>query len=638
MCGIVGQLGDIDPPAVEAATNRLHHRGPDDRGIWFDTAAGVALGHTRLAVIDLSPTGAQPMVSADGNLVLVYNGEIYNFAALRSELEGRGVRFRGDADTEVLVEAFATWGIEPALQRVDGMFAFAVWDRGRRELTLGRDRMGEKPLYYGKVGNGFAFASELRALQALPGFDNEIDRDSLTLFLRHKYVPAPYSIFRRISKLPQASTLTVRRNAAPGTPSPYWSLFDHLPPGDPLSPDEAVDHFADLLIEMVRQRMVADVPLGAFLSGGVDSSLVTAAMTATGADVKTYTIGLTESAFDESEDARRVAKHLGTDHTEMEVTPAMALALVPELPHIYDEPFADSSQIPTHLVSKLARDHVTVALSGDGGDELFGGYNRYVWAPRLLRRMRPIPSPLRRAVSKAMTAVPERSWDAVAKLVPQASRPRLAGMKVHKAARALVGDTDVAMLRRLTTHWDEPAALVIGGTEPTTALSDATTWPPIADPALRMMTMDAITYLPDDILVKLDRAAMAVSLETRAPLLATPIVEFAAGLPLDLRIRGGETKWLLRAVLDRWVPRHLIDRPKAGFGVPIDEWLRGPLRSWAADLLDPGLIGADGFLNHLPITRAWNEHLDGEGGQEFKLWDVLMFQAWLHDRGGAGTA
>ncbi len=639
MCGIVGLLGSVGRETesdLEPALEALHHRGPDSRATWLDVDQRVALGHTRLAVIDLSPAGAQPMVSESGKLVLVYNGELYNFAELRRLLEASGVAFRGSSDTEVLLEALDAWGVERTLERADGMFAFGVWNRSDRTLTLARDRMGEKPLYYARAGGSFVFASELSALCALPGVERRIDRDALTLFLRHKYIPAPYTVYQRTWKLPPATTLAVRDPREIPEPVPYWSLFDHLAHERPsqVSPDQAVDELEGLLIETVRERMVADVPLGAFLSGGVDSSLVASAMIRTGAEVKTFTIGFAEAEYNEADHARAVAEHLGTSHTQLDVTPSMALAVVPKLASIYDEPFADSSQIPTFLVSELARTRVTVVLSGDGGDELFGGYNRYLWGPRLLARGARVPSAARRLASRVGLAVPVTIWDRLAAPIPSRYRPLQAGLKVHKAAGALLDDDAPSMLHRLTSHWTDPSRVVIGGSEPVTTLTDPERWPEVDDPTLHMMATDAITYLPDDILTKLDRAAMAVSLETRAPLLAKRIVEFAAGLPLDLKIRDGQSKWLLRRLLDRSVPRRLIERPKAGFGVPLDIWLRGPLKGWAEELLDPALLRQDGYLRPEPVGEVWRRHQAGRENGAYKLWDVLMFQAWLHREDG----
>ena len=636
MCGIVGVLGrePVDRHRFQEAVSVLHHRGPDDRGVWFDDDRGVALGHTRLAVIDLSSAGSQPMCSADGSLVLVYNGELYNYREVRCELEQNGVHLKGDSDTEVLLEAISLWGAEAALEKSDGMFAFGLWDRRAQSLTLARDRMGEKPLYYGMVGGRFAFASELSALRMLPGFAAEIDRDALTLLLRHKYIPAPHTIYTGIRKLPPATTLAAAVGEQLGSPQPYWSLFDHLTTGE-LNDADAIEQLQTLIDRSVAQRVVADVPIGAFLSGGIDSSLVTAAMVAAGGRVNTFTIGFAEADYDESQHARSVADHLGTNHTQLHVSPEMALAVVPDLPRIYDEPFADSSQIPTHLVSKLARDQVTVALSGDGGDELFGGYNRHLWVPRVLARTSQIPGSVRRLARRVGLGVEPQAWDRLAGRLPERVRPHQAGLKIHKAAGVLTEESDIAMLHSLTSHWTDPSRLVIDGTEPSTALTDPDCWPPANGSALRLMTMDAVSYLPDDILVKVDRAAMAVSLETRAPLLARPIVEFAAGLPMDQRIRRGQGKWILREVLARSVPRELFERPKAGFGVPLDSWLRGPLKAWAGELLDPALLQADGFLWAEPVRSMWDSHQAGTTNGAYHLWDVLMFQAWLHDGKGA---
>lgn len=634
MCGIVGTLRSHPRNRADLtlAVRALRHRGPDAYGIWHDDEVPIALGQSRLAVIDLSEAGAQPMTSRDGRMVVTYNGEVYNYRALRSKLESQGCRFRGGSDTEVLVEGFARWGVEQTLRRADGMFAFGLWDRSTRKLTLGRDRLGEKPLYYGTTKAGFVFASELDALRAIPGFDNEIDRNALALFFRHKYIPAPHSIYQGVHKLLPGCTVTVDHAGTVTGPDPYWSLLDHAVPRE-IGFEEAVSSFSELLTATVSDRMIADVPLGSFLSGGIDSSLVTAAMTSTGGRVKTFTIGFEESEYDESQDAAAVAHHLGTDHTELTVSPSMALDVVPELPRIYDEPFADSSQIPTHLVAKLARQHVTVALSGDGGDELFGGYNRHLWIPRMLARTGRVPAPLRRAVSAAITATPQHVLDRAASvLLPSRVRPNMAGLKAHKAASALGASTDAHMLVELTSHWSDPAALVINANEPPTLITTPGAWPQLPTVEERLMAVDALTYLPDDILAKVDRAAMAVSLETRAPLLATPIVEFAVGLPASVRLHNGESKSILRAALDQWVPRKLVERPKAGFGVPLAAWLRGPLRPWAEELLAAQRLASEGYLRPDLVRTEWDTLQAGTNGGEFKLWDVLMFQAWLERR------
>jgi asparagine synthase (glutamine-hydrolysing) len=651
MCGIAGFLdlrrerGDAELQGIVTdMADALRHRGPDDDGAWVDAETGVALGFRRLAIIDLSPHGAQPMVSADGRYVLVFNGELYNFRDLRQQLErAPGVRFRGHSDTEVLVEAIAHWGLQESLPRLNGMYAFAVWDRRERRLHLVRDRLGEKPLYYGWAGQTFLFGSELQALRAYPGFDGEIDRGALALYLRLSCVPAPYSIYRGIAKPPPGTMLTLDSERAGALPAPvaYWSARTVAEQGarEPLrgSAADAVPALDTLLRDAVRLRMEADVPLGAFLSGGIDSSTVVALMQAQSAlPIKTFTIGFHEAAYDEAAHARAVAEHLGTDHTELYVAPDDALATIPRLPTLYDEPFSDPSQIPTFLVAELARRQVTVALSGDGGDELFAGYNRYFWGRSIWQKFGWLPPALRSAGVAALTWLSPQAWEVVFErmgpLLPASVRPRNPGDKLHKLAEILAADQAEAMYLGLVSHWKDPVALVYGAAEPRTMLTDRGAWPRLPDFTQRMMYLDTVTYLPDDILTKVDRASMAVSLEARVPLLDHRVVEFAWRVPLNWKIRRGQGKWLLRQVLHRYVPAELVDRPKMGFGVPIATWLRGPLRDWAAALLDERRLRHEGLLNPAPIQTKWLEHQSGQRNWQYYLWDVLMFQAWLEER------
>lgn len=615
----------------------LRHRGPDDHGIWSDMTVAVSFGHARLSIIDISAAGHQPMTSASGRYVIAFNGEIYNHLDLRAELDaaGRARAWRGHSDTETLLAAFEVWDIRETVTRAVGMFAIAVWDRETRTLTLVRDRVGEKPLFYGWQGGTFLFGSELKALRAHPAFAAEIDRDAVAAFMRVGYVPAPRSIYRGIRKLPPGTLLRVRENEqVAGTPEPYWSLLDVARAGlrDPFtgSDAEAIEALTARLSTAVSQQQLSDVPLGAFLSGGVDSSTIVAMMQAQASRaVRTFTIGFQDEKYDESPHARAIARHLGTDHTELVVTSDEARGVIPRLPQLYDEPFADASQIPTFLVSGLARRSVTVSLSGDGGDELFGGYNRYMWTRRLLT----IPAPLRRVVAAGLRGLTPSQWDRVFAgmhpILPAALRVRTPGDQAHKLAPVLAVDTAKAIYQRLLSTWPEPVDVVIGATAPAPLES---AWEALSDSAVaedRMMAVDAVTYLPDDILCKVDRAAMGVSLETRVPFLDHRVVEFAWQLPLHMKIRHGQGKWLLRQLLYRYVPAELIERPKMGFGVPIDAWLRGPLREWAEELLAEARLVAEGYLHPQPIRQKWVEHLSGRHNWQYQLWNVLMFQSWL---------
>jgi len=660
MCGFAGYLGGTTARA-EAEARRvagemglwIRHRGPDHSAVWADPEAGIALAHNRLAIVDLSPAGNQPMESAGGRYVISYNGEIYNHQDVRRALEEGGLapEWRGHSDTETLLAAVEAWGIAGALERSSGMFAFALWDRRERRLVLARDRLGEKPLYYGWQGSGanrtFLFGSELKALSRHPSFEGEIDRCALSLFMRHNYVPAPHSIYRGIAKLPPGTFLTLAAGGSEAEIRTYWSGFDVARQGasNPLdvSPEQAVEQLQTLLMDAVGRQMMADVPLGAFLSGGVDSSTVVALMQAQSSrPVKTFTIGFHEKDYNEAEHAKAVAHHLGTDHTELYVTADEARSVIPDLPAIYDEPFADSSQVPTQLVSALARRHVTVSLSGDAGDELFGGYNRYVLTQRLWRRLKALPRPLRGALASALTTLSPAAWNRVAgvvqPLLPSRSRLALPGDKIHKGAGVLASRSSAELYYGLVSLWRDPSAVVIGGEEPPTLLNGAGPSLEGLSEIERMMALDMMTYLPDDILAKVDRAAMSVSLETRVPFLDHRVVEFAWKLPLDYKLRDGKTKWPLRQVLYRHVPAELVERPKMGFGVPIGDWLRGPLRDWAEHLLDPARLAAEGFFHPEPIRRVWADHLKGQVNMQYLLWCVLMFQSWLETQTGHASA
>lgn len=672
MCGFAGFLnngqvtGGMDYSSMTMVATRMAlaitHRGPDDAGNWADAQAGIALGHQRLSIVDLSAAGHQPMASDSGRYVMAFNGEIYNHLELRAELEG--ITWRGHSDTETLLAGFEAWGLEATLKKTVGMFAIALWDKQDKKLALARDRFGEKPLYYGWVGSGanaaFVFGSELKALRAYPGFANPVNREALALYMRFTYVPAPHSIYQNIFKLEPGCMLTasggvpVAHNAPLRPPATlggltlhrWWALADVVTAGaqnqitDEAQALQALEH---RLKDAVQLQSLADVPLGAFLSGGVDSSTIVALMQQQSTrPVKTFTVGFEEAGFDESPHARAVAQHLGTDHSELFVTAAEAQAVIPSLPAMYDEPFADSSQIPTHLVCKAARQQVTVALSGDAGDELFGGYNRYFWGPRIWNRLAWLPYPARQALGALIRSVPVAGWTALGQpvnaLLPGSKGIAQAGDKAHKLAARLRGVRNLDDLYlSLVSEWQDPASVVRGEGGCTVVEAPSMLADPLpqsvlasaADSPLRMMYRDSTTYLPDDILCKVDRAAMATSLETRVPFLDHRVAELAWQLPLHMKIRGKEGKWALRQVLYKYVPRELIERPKAGFGIPVGQWLRGPLRDWAEGLLDRQRLQAEGYFHAAPIRAKWTEHLSGQRDHTASLWAVLMFQAWL---------
>lgn len=660
MCGLTGflkadsfQARDELTATVTRMTAALVHRGPNDAGYWCDPAYGIALGHRRLAIIDVSAAGHQPMQSYSRRYMLVFNGEIYNHLQMRKELDAGGNRvdWRGGSDTETLLAGFDAWGIQATLERAIGMFAIAVWDRQARALTLARDRVGEKPLYYGWQGRGegtaFLFGSELKALRAHPAFENVIDRDALCLQMRHGYIPAPYSIYQGVAKLPPGCMLTVAGMSRKHVVSPFWSAAEHMVDGvnNPFegSDGQAVDSLEALLSDAVRAQMVADVPLGAFLSGGVDSSTVVALMQAHSArPVKTFSIGFHEADYNEAHHAKAVAAHLGTEHTELYVTAAQARDVIPYLQDVYDEPFSDSSQLPTVLVSQLARQHVTVSLSGDAGDELFCGYNRYQFVDALWNKINAAPLSLRWLAAKGITGVSVESWNRAARALapglPRNMRFPNTGDKLHKGAQVMTSASLDALYFRLVSHWDAPAALVRGAREPDTVLNGHTPALAALDGLPRMMALDLLSYLPDDILVKVDRAAMSVSLETRVPFLDHRVVEFAWRLPQSLKLRDGISKWILRQVLYKYVPRALIERPKMGFGVPIGDWLRGPLREWGEALLSESRLAREGFFEPGLVRACWTEHLSGQRNWQYQLWNVLMFQAWLQHQRSDGQA
>jgi len=651
MCGITGFL---EPPETHSLDDQLSqvrrmmaalvHRGPDDAGAWCDPEAGLALGFRRLAILDLSPTGHQPMISSDGRYVIIFNGEVYNHASIRAELAGLGHAFRGSSDTEVLLAAVSQWGVEPAVRRFNGMFAIALWDRHEKRLFLIRDRIGIKPLYYGWMGKTLLFGSELKALRSHPAFDAAIDRDVLALYLRFNYVPAPYTIYRGIFKLLPGCILSMKHDPPldEQSPIPYWSaqaVVDRAASERFQGTDrEAIGALDSLLRRSVALRMIADVPVGAFLSGGVDSSLIVALMQIQGSrKVKTFTIGFRESDFDEAGYARSVARHLGTEHTELYLTPQETRSVIPLLPTLFDEPFADSSQIPTYLVSKLAHQHVTVSLSGDGGDELFGGYQHYFWTPSVWKRIAWVPTNLRHLGAGLIQAISPSLWATgigFAGRIFSNLRTTYPGDKVNRLVELLEANRPESIYLNIVSRWKSPANLLLAASELATTLVRPDRWPEASSLAEKIMLLDLLTYLPDDILTKVDRASMGVSLEVRAPFLDDhEVMEFALGLPLNMKIRGKVGKWVLRQVLYQYVPKALIDRPKMGFGVPIDWWLRGPLRDWAEALIDEKRLVQGGFFRPGPIRQSWAEHLEGSHDRQYQLWGILMFQSWLEANG-----
>ncbi len=613
----------------------LAHRGPDDSGTFHDPNSGVGLAFRRLAILDLSPGGHQPMVSESGRYTIIFNGEIYNYEEIRSELGT--AHWRGHSDTEVMLAAFERWGLDAAIQRFVGMFAFALWDRQEAALHLVRDRLGIKPLYYGRVDGDFVFASELKAIRQYPDFNGRINRDALALYTRFACVPSPWCIYNDLYKLPPGHRLTLAAAGAEPKLHQFWSAADAARKGaqSPFtgSDAEAIEQLEKKLLASVRLRMIADVPLGAFLSGGIDSSVVVALMQAQSArPVKTFTIGFHEDRFNEAAHAKKVAAHLGTDHTELYMTPQDALDVVPLLPEMYDEPFADSSQIPTYLVSKLARRNVTVSLSGDGGDELFCGYNRYLYTRQLWNFKRVFPDFASAATSKLLESIPPNRIDSILgslkPVVPKKARISALGDKVHKVAHLLKAEDRSDIFLRSISHWDDPSNFVLDSSEPRTVHDsiDQSAW--LGNIEEMMMLVDLLNYLTDDILAKVDRASMAVSLEARVPLLDHRVVEFAWGLPLRFKLRGSTSKWILRQVLDKYVPAKLLERPKMGFSVPIDTWLRGPLRDWAESLLSAQRLTEHGFLDPAAVRRKWDEHISGSRNWQHALWIVLMFQDW----------
>jgi len=645
MCGFAGCVdvrsattGEMLEETAKRMAELLRHRGPDDAGVWVDARAGVAMAHRRLSILDLSDAGHQPMLSASGRFVIVYNGEIYNFNEIREMLvrDYPNTEFRGHSDTEVLLTAVECWGLQATLKLLNGMFAFALWDRREQVLWLARDRFGEKPLYWGWAGHHFVFGSELKALRTHQAFDAELDRNAIADYLRFNCISAPKTIYMQANKLAPASFLCLSRGEI--HTEEYWSFGDCIAGAmtNPFcgSPEEACEELDKLLSDAVKMRMCADVPVGAFLSGGIDSSVIVSLMQKHSRQpVQTFSIGFNDPAYDESRDARAVATHLGTDHTELWATWQQAAELIGRLPDIYDEPFADSSQIPTLLVSQLTRRHVSVSLSGDGGDEIFGGYNRHNWGARLWKQMDRAPNFLRRGLGNALRSVSTNSWDraygSIEPVLPRAWRQRLPGYKVHKLA-GLLGATDANDLyTRMVSHWPQPDSVMKGAVSSTcTHFADGSGCV-FADFGQQAMYRDSVTYLPNDILVKLDRATMAFGLEGRVPYLDANVVKFAWSLPQSMKIHEKQGKWILRRVLDRYVPRKLVERPKMGFGIPLDSWLRGPMRDWAESLLDERRLQREGFFEPALIREKWDAHTAGEGSWQYHLWDVLMFEMWF---------
>ena len=647
MCGIVGFWSKVENASGRERTasllsemsRQIVHRGPDSSGDWTDHASGLALAHRRLAINDCSPAGHQPMISASGRFVLVFNGEIYNHQDIRTRLSSK--TWRGHSDTETLLAGFDAWGVRQTLLYSIGMFALAVWDTHERCLTLACDRFGEKPLYYGFQHDCLLFGSELKAIRVHPSFTAQIDRSALTLYMRLGYIPAPYSIYAGIHKLEPGHLVQFKPSTvdlASSRPEAYWSLAATIKQAraNPFAGTEAeaINELEARLRTTVRRQMVADVPLGAFLSGGVDSSTIVALMqTQSPEPVQTFTIGFHSSGYDEANHARAVSQHLGTKHTELYVSPDTAFPIIERLPRLYDEPFADSSQIPTFLISRLTRQHVTVGISGDAGDELFGGYNRHIFLPDVWRWIGHFPPEirqiLRRILVMASPSVSTSISNLLMPILPRRSRVNQFGDKLQKLSRLLAADSPLAMYQDVISHWNNPSDIVLNGWEPPNLLTLSGDWPEVDDFGELIMALDTLSYLPGDILTKIDRASMGVSLETRLPFLDHELVEFVWSLPLSMKIRGGEGKWILRRLLDRYVPISLIDRPKAGFAVPIDTWLRGPLRNWADSLLDEKRLIREGYLNPRPIRHIWAEHLSGKRNWQQCLWNVLMFQSWL---------
>ncbi|PWS28191.1 asparagine synthase (glutamine-hydrolyzing) [Pedobacter yonginense] len=646
MCGIAGFLTrdrtqkDNAERELRNMGDAIKHRGPDDYGVWSDEDRGIGFSHRRLSILDLSIHGHQPMMSDSNRYVLIFNGEIYNHLELRTALERESIiQWKGHSDTETILKSVELIGIDETIKSLTGMFAIAIWDKEEELLYLVRDRMGEKPLFYGWQGNTFVFGSELKALRSHKSFKNEIDRNALASYFKYSYVPAPQSIYLGISKLVPGSILKVSiKNQTPEI-TKYWDLkeiiaLSQLEREQANDPIKLIEDLDSLLTDSIKKQMLSDVPLGAFLSGGIDSSTIVGIMQSQSSrPVKTFTIGFDEERYNEAEHAKAIANHLSTEHTELYVRADDALNVIPLLHEIYDEPFADSSQIPTYLVTKLAKQNVTVSLSGDAGDELFSGYNRYIMANSTWSKLDKLPLSLRKTLAKSINFISPEAWNSIYKgvrnVVPKQYRMENFGDKIHKSSTVISSKNQEELYNRLITQWPDNDCIVIGGlAQNEYKLNQFDNDSNIEN----MMALDLLTYLPDDILVKVDRAAMSNSLETRVPFLDHRVIEFAWKVPLAYKLREGKGKWLLRQVLYKYVPKELIERPKMGFGVPIDAWLRGPLRAWSEDLLNENQMIKDGFLNPKPIRLKWQEHLSGKRNWQHHLWTVLMFQAWYRNQ------
>ena len=638
MCGIAGYLGEVKHPidCLTKMADAISHRGPDNMGVWSDHNPSIGFAHSRLSILDLSSAGNQPMHSSSGNYVIIFNGEIYNHKSLRSELESINQRnWLGHSDTETLLAAIEEWGLKKTLVKAKGMFAIALWDKSSNKLSLACDRIGEKPLYYGWVNNQFVFSSELKSMKVFPEFNNVIDRKSLALFLRFNSIPAPYSIYKDIFKLEPGQIVEINSHSNKLEKYKFWSLEEVYKNGSENkfrgSSIQAINQLENILSEAVSSQMQSDVPLGAFLSGGIDSSTIVALMQSySNSQVNTFTIGFNSKEFDESKHAEMVSNHLGTYHFNKLVTEKDALDVIPNLPDIYDEPFADSSQIPTYLVSKFAKEKVTVALSGDAGDELFGGYNRYIFSQKMFKNITKTPNSIKKLMSKMMFSLSEENWNFILGGLMR-NRHSNIGHKIHKTANIVSSKSINDLHFKLISQIQNPSDWLIDSNEYETVFNDNEDRFKELDSVETMMAYDLISYLPTDILTKVDRAAMSVSLETRVPFLDPNVIQFAASIPMEFKIRNGVTKWLLREVLYKHVPKDLIERPKMGFAVPLAEWLRGPLRDWAESLLDEKRLHQEGFFNVEFVRDKWSEHISGRRNWSHQLWNVLMFQAWLEN-------